>query len=119
MEIGINLNELIFDENESFEEPKKKKSFHFKSDIKRIRNGIKSPISKYRKYSQESGTFRTPTKNLLYKGFENIKTTRTISHKIIHLNNINDINVNDDYDKKDISKKGDFLFELLFRLIDY
>ena len=113
MGIGINLNDLIFDENESFEEPKTKKSFHFKSDIKRKRTEIKSPNRKYRRYSEESVIFKTPLKNVLYKGIKNIKNSRTV----IRLKNINKNNYND---KEDNSKNDDdFLSELLFRLIDY
>ena len=108
--MGINLNDLLFDQSENSEnEQISKKTSQFKLDLSKIKNGVKSPNYKYRKSSEESEKFKTPRKNYLNKGFENI-----IKTKLLQLQNYKNEN-----GKKVINKNDEaFLSELLFRLLD-
>ena len=111
--MGINLNDLMFDQSENSENSHNtKKNSQFKLDLSKIRNGMKSPNYKFRKLSEESekfDKFKTPGKDYLSKGFDNI-----IKTKLLQLQNHKN-----DNRKKLISKNDEaFLSELLFRLLD-
>ena len=91
--LGINLNDLIYDENqsESSEEPSSKK------------------ISRNLEINKK--------KNVFQKGFNNIVCSKAGSHIIQRLQNIKN---NNEKGKKGMSKEDEnFLNELLFRLLDY
>lgn len=106
--MGINLNELMFDQSENSENDINKRN-----SINKIKSGMKSPHKKYRKSSEESeklNKYNTPRKNYLNKGFENL-----IKSKILQIQSYK----NNDNSKKIMSKNDEaFLSELLFRLLD-
>ena len=106
--MGINLNELMFDQSENSENDINKRN-----SINKIKSGMKSPHKKYRKSSEESeklNKYNTPRKNYLNKGFENL-----IKSKILQIQSYK----NNDNGKKIMSKNDEaFLSELLFRLLD-
>lgn len=106
--MGINLNELMFDQSENSENDINKRN-----SINKIKSGMKSPHKKYRKSSEESeklNKYNTPRKNYLHKGFENL-----IKSKILQIQSYK----NNDNGKKIMSKNDEaFLSELLFRLLD-
>ena len=106
--MGINLNELMFDQSENSENDINKRN-----SINKIKSGMKSPHKKYRKSSEESeklNKYNTPRKNYLHKGFENF-----IKSKILQIQSYK----NNDNGKKIMSKNDEaFLSELLFRLLD-
>lgn len=106
--MGINLNELMFDQSENSENDINKRN-----SINKIKSGMKSPHKKYRKSSEESeklNKYNTPRKNYLHKGFENL-----IKSKILQIQSYK----NNDNSKKIMSKNDEaFLSELLFRLLD-
>ena len=106
--MGINLNELMFDQSENSENDINKRN-----SLNKIKSGMKSPHKKYRKSSEESeklNKYNTPRKNYLHKGFENL-----IKSKILQIQSYK----NNDNGKKIMSKNDEaFLSELLFRLLD-
>ena len=106
--MGINLNELMFDQSENSENDINKRN-----SINKIKSGMKSPHKKYRKSSEESeklNKYNTPRKNYLHKGFENL-----IKSNILQIQSYK----NNDNGKKIMSKNDEaFLSELLFRLLD-
>ena len=106
--MGINLNELMFDQSENSENDINKRN-----STNKIKSGTKSPHKKYRKSSEESeklNKYNTPRKNYLHKGFENL-----IKSKILQIQSYK----NNDNGKKIMSKNDEaFLSELLFRLLD-
>ena len=106
--MGINLNELMFDQSENSENDINKRN-----SINKIKSGMKTNNKKYRKSSEESeklNKYNTPRKNYLNKGFENL-----IKSKILQIQSYK----NNDNGKKIMSKTDEaFLSELLFRLLD-
>ena len=116
--MGINLNDLIYDENQSSENEENKNI----SDLNKMNSGMKSPSYKIRKISNDTKTdkFVTPKKTILQKGLENLMHHSRKSSQI--LLKLQDYKKGKDNPlRRSKYKKNDeaFLTELLFRLLDY
>lgn len=115
--MGINLNDLIYDENQSSEIEDNKN----KSDLNKIKSGIKSPSTKYRKLSNDtkSDKYVTPKKNIMHKGIENIINSKAGAQILLKLQDYK--KSKDNPLRRSKFKKNDeaFLSELLFRLLEY
>lgn len=129
----INLNDLIFEESDSEKQEHEKEVIEKKNQIKlaltRVKavrrfNKLKSVNYNIKKASFGDNYNRTfnPKKTVILKDIKNNHFNKSISERIIHLSNkqIDSLGIYKCLNNEEDNKNDDiFLYELLFRSLDY